>query len=149
MTASGVVRRQLASSSLVSRLRRIQGSVSPCQARSMSSISTDPASLTSLDSPALVTSLDISAGLTEEQKEMQSMALQFAMNEMWPNMAAWDQNQIFPLDVLRKAAELGFGALYTSTDHGGTGLSRLEASIVFEALSHGCVSTTAYITIHK
>ena len=115
----------------------------------MSSASTDPASLTSLESPALVTSLDISAGLTEEQKEMQSMALQFAMNEMWPNMATWDQQQIFPVDVLKRAAELGFGALYTSTEHGGTGLTRLEASIIFEALSHGCVSTTAYITIHK
>jgi len=149
MAASGVIRRQLASSSLVSGLRRLQSPVSACQVRPMSSASTDPASLTSLESPALVTSLDISAGLTEEQKEMQSMALQFAMNEMFPNMATWDQKQIFPVDVLKRAAELGFGALYTSTDHGGTGLTRLDASIIFEALSHGCVSTTAYITIHN
>ena len=77
------------------------------------------------------------------------MALTFAMNEMFPNMAKWDQDQIFPVDVLRRAAELGFGALYTTPDYGGTGLSRLDASIIFEALSHGCVSTTAYITIHK
>jgi len=99
--------------------------------------------------PAPVTSVDISAGLNEEQKEMQSLALSFAMNEMFPNMSHWDQNHIFPVDVLRKAAELGFGALYTSADHGGTGLSRLDASIIFEALSHGCVSTTAYLTIHN
>ena len=107
--------------------------------------------LTALDpgAPAPVTSVDISAGLNEEQKEMQSMALSFAMNEMFPNMSHWDQNHIFPVDVLRKAAELGFGALYTSSDYGGTGLSRLDASIIFEALSHGCVSTTAYLTIHK
>ena len=59
------------------------------------------------------------------------------------------QEEVFPVSVLRKAAELGFGALYTSPDHGGTGLSRLEASVVFEALSQGCVSTTAYITIHN
>jgi len=97
----------------------------------------------------VVTSLDISAGLTEEQKEMQSMALDFAMNEMFPNMAIWDQQEIFPVDVLRNAAGLGFGALYTRMDYGGTGLSRLDASIIFEALSHGCVSTTAYITIHN
>ena len=56
---------------------------------------------------------------------------------------------IFPVETLRKAAELGFGAVYTRPDYGGTGLSRLDASIVFEALSEGCVSTTAYITIHK
>jgi isobutyryl-CoA dehydrogenase len=57
--------------------------------------------------------------------------------------------EIFPVETLRKAAELGFGACYCSPDHGGTGLSRLEASIVYEALAQGCVSTTAYITIHK
>jgi alkylation response protein AidB-like acyl-CoA dehydrogenase len=50
---------------------------------------------------------------------------------------------------MRKAADLGFGAIYTRPDFGGTGLTRLDASIIFEALSQGCVSTTAYITIHK
>ncbi len=57
--------------------------------------------------------------------------------------------QIFPIETMRKAADLGFGAIYTRPDFGGTGLSRLDASIIFEALSQGCVSTTAYITIHK
>ena len=128
---TSILRRELLRS--VSRLRSQRASCS-CQ---MSS------------SPAPVTSVDISAGLNEEQKEMQSLALSFAMNEMFPKMSHWDQNHIFPVDVLRKAAELGFGALYTSSDYGGTGLSRLDASIIFEALSHGCVSTTAYITIHK
>ena len=51
--------------------------------------------------------------------------------------------------IARNAANLGFGALYTTPDYGGTGLSRLDASIIFEALSQGCVSTTAYLTIHK
>ena len=62
---------------------------------------------------------------------------------------AFITQEIFPVETLRKAAELGFGACYCSPDHGGTGLSRLEASIVYEALAEGCVSTTAYITIHK
>jgi len=97
----------------------------------------------------VVTSLDISAGLTEEQKEMQSLAQDFAMKELFPNMSTWDQEQIFPVPVLRRAAELGFGALYTRPDYGGTGLSRLDASVIFESLSQGCVSTTAYITIHN
>jgi len=96
-----------------------------------------------------VTSLDISSGLTEDQKEMQSLALNFAMNEMFPHMSTWDQEEVFPVEVLRNAASLGFGGLYTSVEFGGTGLSRLDASIIFEALSHGCVSTTAYITIHN
>jgi isobutyryl-CoA dehydrogenase len=59
------------------------------------------------------------------------------------------EKEIFPVDTLKKAAALGFGACYSSPDFGGTGLSRLDSSIVFEALAQGCVSTTAYITIHK
>ena len=55
----------------------------------------------------------------------------------------------FPVETMRKAAALGFGAVYTPEEFGGTGLSRLDASIIFEALSAGCVSTTAYLTIHK
>jgi isobutyryl-CoA dehydrogenase len=50
---------------------------------------------------------------------------------------------------MRKAAELGFGGLYVNPDHGGAGLSRLDTSVIFEALSTGCVSTTAYISIHN
>ena len=138
---TSILRRQLLRSA--SRLH------SPRSSCLMSSSAALDSSLDSAAAPAPVTSVDISAGLNEEQKEMQSMALSFAMNEMFPNMSHWDQNHIFPVDVFHKAAELGFGALYTSCDYGGTGLSRLEASIIFEALSHGCVSTTAYITIHK
>ena len=133
---TSILRKQLLRS--VSRLPR------SCQMSSLAQ-----SSLEVVTPPAPVTSVDISAGLNEEQKEMQSLALSFAMNEMFPKMSHWDQNHIFPVDVLRKAAELGFGALYTSSDYGGTGLSRLDASIIFEALSHGCVSTTAYLTIHK
>jgi len=96
-----------------------------------------------------VTSVDPASGLNEEQASIQSLASDFAKKEMQPFMSKWDQEEIFPVETLRKAAELGFGACYCSPDHGGTGLSRLEASIVYEALAEGCVSTTAYITIHN
>lgn len=55
----------------------------------------------------------------------------------------------FPKDVLRKAAALGFGAVYASDEYGGSGLSRLDASIIFEAMAPGCVSTTAFLSLHK
>jgi len=51
--------------------------------------------------------------------------------------------------VLRKIGELGFGAIYCKEEFGGTGLTRLDASVIFEALASGCSSTTAYMTIHK
>jgi len=96
-----------------------------------------------------VVSVDPTFGLNEDQVAIQQLASDFAKNELQPYMSKWDQEQIFPVETLKKAAALGFGAVYTRPDYGGTGLSRLEASVVFEALSQGCVSTTAYITIHN
>uniref|UniRef100_A0A671RIC3 short-chain 2-methylacyl-CoA dehydrogenase n=1 Tax=Sinocyclocheilus anshuiensis TaxID=1608454 RepID=A0A671RIC3_9TELE len=88
-----------------------------------------------------------SIGLTDEQKEFQKVAFDFAANEMAPHMAEWDLKEIFPVEAMRKAAQLGFGGIYVNPDVGGSGLSRLDTSIIFEALSTGCVSTTAYIII--
>lgn len=93
--------------------------------------------------------IDPAQGLTDEQKEFQKVAFDFAANEMAPHMAEWDQKEIFPVEAMRKAAQLGFGGIYVHPDVGGSGLSRLDTSIIFEALSTGCVSTTAYISIHN
>ncbi|KAJ4935715.1 hypothetical protein JOQ06_017243 [Pogonophryne albipinna] len=93
--------------------------------------------------------VDPSHGLTDEQKEFQKMAFDFATNEMAPHMSEWDQKEIFPVETMRKAAQLGFGGIYVQPEVGGSGLSRLDTSIIFEALSTGCVSTTAYISIHN
>ncbi|VDK26938.1 unnamed protein product [Anisakis simplex] len=54
-----------------------------------------------------------------------------------------------PFDVLEKAGELGFGAIYCDETFGGTGLNRIDASIIFEQLAAGCTSTAAYISIHN
>ncbi|GBN47347.1 Isobutyryl-CoA dehydrogenase, mitochondrial [Araneus ventricosus] len=93
--------------------------------------------------------LDPALGLSEEQLQVQKIAQEFSSKEMFPNMAEWDEKEIFPVEILRKAAALGFGAIYSSEKYGGSGMTRLDASIIFEALSRGCVSTTAYITIHN
>ncbi|KAL1915094.1 uncharacterized protein VTP21DRAFT_7575 [Calcarisporiella thermophila] len=93
--------------------------------------------------------IDASIGLTEEQKEYQNIARSFADKELAPRMQEWDEKEDMPVDVLKKGAELGFGGVYCKEDFGGTNLSRLETSIIFEALSTGCVSTTAYISIHN
>ncbi|XP_023258069.1 isobutyryl-CoA dehydrogenase, mitochondrial [Seriola lalandi dorsalis] len=93
--------------------------------------------------------VDPAHGLTDEQKEFQKVAFDFAANEMAPHMAEWDQKEIFPVETMRKAAQLGFGGIYVQPDFGGSGLSRLDTSVIFEALSTGCVSTTAYISIHN
>ena len=94
-------------------------------------------------------SLCPSIGLSDEEKEFQSLALDFAAKELEPNMQKWDKEEYFPIETIKKTASLGFGGLYCEERYGGTGLSRLATSVIFEALSTGCVSTTAYISIHN
>lgn len=66
-----------------------------------------------------------------------------------PNAAEWDEKKHFPKDVIKEAADMGFAGIYVREDVGGVGLGRLEASLIFEALSTGCVGTSAYISIHN
>ncbi|RAK68679.1 isobutyryl-CoA dehydrogenase [Phenylobacterium kunshanense] len=87
--------------------------------------------------------------LTEDQRAIEDAARAFAQAELAPNSARWDEDKHFPVDVVRKAAELGFAGLYVREDVGGSALSRLDASIVFEQLSYGDVSVAAFISIHN
>ncbi len=87
--------------------------------------------------------------LNDDQRAIQDAAQAFAAAELAPHSARWDEEKHFPVDVIKKAAELGFAGLYVSEDVGGSGLSRLDAAIVFEALSRGDVSTAAFISIHN
>jgi alkylation response protein AidB-like acyl-CoA dehydrogenase len=87
--------------------------------------------------------------LTDDQRAIEDAARAFAAAELAPHSARWDAESHFPVDVLRKAAELGFAGLYVQEDVGGSALSRLDASIVFEQLSYGDVSTAAFISIHN
>ena len=87
--------------------------------------------------------------LTDDQRAIEDAARAFAAAELAPHSARWDEEKHFPVDVLRKAAELGFAGLYVGEDVGGSALSRLDASIVFEQLSYGDVSSAAFISIHN
>jgi isobutyryl-CoA dehydrogenase len=68
---------------------------------------------------------------------------------MLPKAAQWDAEEIFPRSELKQLAALGFAGAYVRDDYGGSGLSRVAASVVFEALAAACPSTTAYLTIHN
>ncbi|MBU2709688.1 acyl-CoA dehydrogenase family protein [Zooshikella harenae] len=87
--------------------------------------------------------------LNEEQHAFQRTAQAFAEGEFAPHAAMWDEKQHFPVDVIKRAGELGFCGIYCTEEEGGLGLSRLDASIIFEQLAQGCTSTTAYLTIHN
>src|SRR5207237_3392450 len=87
--------------------------------------------------------------LSEEQRAIQDTARNFARAEMMPQAKDWDENSTFPVETLRKAAALGFGGIYVKEDVGGSDLTRLDATIMFEALAQGRTSTAAYISIHN
>jgi alkylation response protein AidB-like acyl-CoA dehydrogenase len=87
--------------------------------------------------------------LTDDQLQIQEMARQFTAAEITPNAGEWDEKHIFPVDTIRKAAELGFGAIYVSEESGGIGLGRLESALIMEAMAYGCPSTSAFISIHN
>jgi alkylation response protein AidB-like acyl-CoA dehydrogenase len=87
--------------------------------------------------------------LTDEQRQIQEMARSFTADAITPHAAEWDEKHIFPRDVIRQAAELGFGSIYVSEEAGGIGLGRLEAALIMEAMAYGCPSTSAFISIHN
>ena len=75
--------------------------------------------------------------LSEEQEAIRQMALDFARDELAPHAIDWDQQKHFPVDTLRGAAALGMAGIYVRDDVGGTGLTRLDAAIIIEALATG------------
>ena len=87
--------------------------------------------------------------LNDDQLAIQEMAQRFTADNITPFAAEWDEKKIFPRDVIKSTAELGFGAIYVSEESGGIGLGRLEAAIIMEAMAYGCPATSAFISIHN
>jgi alkylation response protein AidB-like acyl-CoA dehydrogenase len=87
--------------------------------------------------------------LNEDQKAFVDSARAFAEGALAPNAARWDEESIFPTEVLAQAGELGFMGMYTPEAAGGLGMSRLDASLIVEELAKGCTATAAFLTIHN
>jgi len=87
--------------------------------------------------------------LSEEQHAIAQVAEDFGMKELAPHALEWDDKKILPVDVLRRAAQLGFANVYIREDVGGSNLGRLESTLIYEGLSKGCPSTAAFLSIHN
>ncbi len=87
--------------------------------------------------------------LDAEQIALRDMARAFADDVFAPNAIAWDEAKHFPVAEMRKAAALGMAGIYVAEDVGGSGLSRLSAALIFEALATGCPTVAAYMSIHN
>ncbi|WP_068083042.1 acyl-CoA dehydrogenase family protein [Polycladidibacter stylochi] len=87
--------------------------------------------------------------LSEEQRAFVEMATSFSKDQLEPFAAQWDEMSTFPVETLKEAAGLGLAGLYASSDFGGSELGRLDGVLLFEALSQGCTSTAAFLSIHN
>jgi alkylation response protein AidB-like acyl-CoA dehydrogenase len=87
--------------------------------------------------------------LDEDQIAVRDMARHFAEEKIAPHSVRWDEEKHFPVDVMREAAKLGMGGVYIRDDVGGSGMTRFDAALIFEALALGCPTVSAYISIHN
>jgi len=87
--------------------------------------------------------------LSEEQAAIRDMARGFAQEWLAPNALRWDEEKHFPVAEMREAAALGMAGIYVRDDVGGSGLTRLDAALIFEALAEGCPTVSAFISIHN
>lgn len=87
--------------------------------------------------------------LTEDQLAIQAMAREFADEKIAPHAIDWDERKHFPVDVLKEAAGLGMAAIYVREDIGGSGMTRHDAALIFEALATGCPTVSAFLSIHN
>jgi alkylation response protein AidB-like acyl-CoA dehydrogenase len=90
----------------------------------------------------------MAAELTEDQTMIVETARAFAQERLRPNAARWEEEGL-DRAVLKELAGLGFAGIYVSEEHGGSGLSRHDAALIFEELSRGCVATAAFLSIHN
>ncbi|WP_187429704.1 Acyl-CoA dehydrogenase [Roseobacter fucihabitans] len=91
--------------------------------------------------------MDFSA--SEEQNAIFDMAYAFGQEHIAPFARAWEAQGTIPKELWSKTAELGLGGIYVSEEYGGSGLSRLDATLVFEALSMACPAVASFLSIHN
>ena len=87
--------------------------------------------------------------LTEEQQAIFDMARDFGRDRIAPHARDWEAQGTIPRDLWSDVAALGFGGLYVAEEYGGSGLSRLDGTLVFEALAMACPSVAAFLSIHN
>ena len=87
--------------------------------------------------------------LNEDQRAIRDMTVGFAAERVAPFALEWDRERHFPADVIRETGPLGFGGIYVSEDVGGSGLGRLDAVLIFEALAAACPAFSSFISIHN
>ncbi|MCY3877282.1 MAG: acyl-CoA dehydrogenase family protein [Rhodobacteraceae bacterium] len=87
--------------------------------------------------------------LSDEQRAIFDIAREFGRDRIGPHALEWDRAGTIPKSLWRELGELGFGAMFAPESMGGTGLSRLDGTLVFEGLSDACPSVASFLSIHN
>lgn len=87
--------------------------------------------------------------LSEEQQAVFDMARAFGQDHIAPFARDWERQGTIPRDLWPRVAELGLGGIYVGEEHGGAGLTRLDATLVFEALAMACPAVGSFLSIHN
>ncbi len=91
------------------------------------------------------TAAGIGFTLTEEQRELQALAHEFAERELRPIALEWDEREDFPRELVGKAARLGLTSHAIPAEYGGGGVPAVTSSLIAEELSWGCAGLSAPI----
>ncbi len=87
--------------------------------------------------------------LNEQQQAVFDMAVGFGQDAIAPHAASWEEEGTIPRAFLVQAGELGLAGMVVDPEAGGSGLTRLEASLAIEGLAMACPSVSAFISIHN
>ena len=87
--------------------------------------------------------------LGDDQQAIFDMAYAFGQEHIAPHAQQWEKDGTIPKELWPQLAELGFGGLIVSEENDGAGLSRLDCTLIFEALSMACPSVAAFLSIHN
>ncbi len=87
--------------------------------------------------------------LNEEQIEIRNMVRRFTEQEIIPNAEAWDETNHFPREIYHKMAEPGLTGMTTPEEYGGSALSRLSNTLVYEELAKGEMATAVGLSVHN
>jgi len=98
---------------------------------------------------AIADRADSQFDLNKDQRAIRDMTVGFAAERVAPFALEWDRERHFPADVIRETGPLGFGGIYVREDVGGSGLGRLDAVLIFEALAAACPGFSSFISIHN
>jgi alkylation response protein AidB-like acyl-CoA dehydrogenase len=87
--------------------------------------------------------------LTDEQRELQALARDFAEAELRPHTAEWDESRTLPDEVFGKLAESGFLGMLVPEAHGGLGFDLTTYLLVLEELAWGDAAVALSVAIHN